>query len=52
MDNDVKECQCKYRFWRWLIKTALKNKKVYWLLWGVLVILAICAWRFGLVGIL
>lgn len=27
---------CRYRFWKWLIEQALKHKRVYWLLWGVL----------------
>ncbi len=50
MENEHKNCR--YRFWRWLIGLALKNRRVYWLLWGMLAVLAICAWRFGLAGLL
>ena len=42
---------CRYCFWRWLIKAALKHRKIYWLLWGMLAVVAICAWRFGLNGL-
>ena len=40
----------RYRFWRWLIELALKHRQIYWLLWGILAVIAICAWRFGLNG--
>lgn len=49
----TEECKCnKYKFWRWLIGMAIQNRRVYWLLWGFLVVLAICAFKFGLVGVL
>lgn len=41
----------KYKFWRWLIEKAIRNKRVYWLLWGCLAVIGICAWRFGLLGL-
>lgn len=44
--------QCRYHFWRWLICLAMKNSRIYWLLWGMLVVVAICAWQFGLAGVL
>ncbi|MBP3545597.1 MAG: hypothetical protein J6K16_00510 [Alphaproteobacteria bacterium] len=31
---------CCYKFWRWLFALAIKHKKIYWLLWGM--ILALC----------
>ncbi len=31
---------CRYRFFKWLIVQAVKDKKLYWLLWGI--ILALC----------
>lgn len=42
------DCNCKYKFRKWLINKALKNKPLYWLLWGFLVVLGICAYKFGL----
>lgn len=42
---------CKWIFAKWLITYATTNKKVYWLLWGGLLVLAICAWQFGFAGI-
>ncbi len=50
MENNHHECR--YRFWRWLIELALKHWQIYWLLWGILVVIAICAWRFGLSGLI
>lgn len=49
MRNEHHE-SCRYRFWRWLIGLALKHRQIYWLLWGILAVIAICAWRFGLNG--
>ena len=46
-----KHKNCRYRFLRWLIEKACHSRRIYWLLWGVLVVVGICAWRFGLVGI-
>ena len=42
---------CRYRFWRWLIEKACRNRRIYWLLWGLLAVVGICAWRFGLAGL-
>lgn len=47
----MKEHSCKYRFWRWLITLATANKKVYWLLWGMIAVMAICAYKFGFAGV-
>ena len=49
MTKKRKHCHC--RFWQWLINKALKSAKIYWLLWGLLVILALGVWRFGWVGL-
>jgi len=43
---------CRYRFWRWLIEKAISSRRIYWLLWGMLAVTALCAWRFGLSGLL
>lgn len=43
---------CKYSFWKWLVQYATKNQRIYWLLWGLLVALIVCAYKFGLTGIL
>jgi hypothetical protein len=44
-------CGDKYKFWKWLIEKAMSNKRVYRLLWGFLFVLAICAFKFGLLGL-
>ena len=44
-------CPEKYKFWRWLIEKAIHNRRIYYLLWGALIVLAICAFRFGLIGL-
>ena len=31
-----KHKNCRYKFLKWLITKAVENKKVYWLLWGIL----------------
>ena len=49
MENEHKNCR--YRFWTWLIRLALRHRRIYWLLWGVLAVGAVCAWRFGLAGL-
>ena len=41
----------RYKFVKWLINKAIAHDKVYWLLWGILAILGVCAWRFGLAWI-
>lgn len=43
---------CRYRFWRWLIEKAISSRRIYWLLWEMLAVTALCAWRFGLSGLL
>ena len=47
----MEEHQCKYKFWRWVLTKAIKNPKVYWLLWGLIAVLGVCAWRFGFAGV-
>jgi hypothetical protein len=49
--TEEKHENCKYNFWKWLIQYATKNKSIYWLLWGGVAALIVCAFRFGLVGI-
>ena len=38
----------RYRFWKWLIEKAILHRHIYWLLWGILIVLGLCAWQFGL----
>ena len=35
-----------------LIEKAISSRRIYWLLWGMLAVTALCAWRFGLSGLL
>lgn len=37
---------CRYRFLKWLVRTALRYKSIYWLLWGMLI--AVCAIGFNI----
>jgi len=52
LDGEKMKEEYRYWFWKWLICKALRHTRIYWLLWGVLVVMAICAWRFGLAGLL
>lgn len=49
--TEEKHENCKYKFWKWLIKFATQNKKIYWLLWGGIGALVVCAYKFGLAGL-
>lgn len=42
---------CKYNFWKWLITFGTTNKKVYWLLWGLIAAVMIAAFKTGIVGL-
>lgn len=49
--TEEKHENCKYNFWKWLIQYATKNKRIYWLLWGGIGALVVCAYKFGLAGL-
>lgn len=42
---------CKYSFWKWLIKFATQNKKIYWLLWGLVIAVIVAAFKTGIIGL-
>lgn len=47
----TEHADCKYKFWKWLITFGTTNKKVYWLLWGIIFAITVAAFKTGIVGL-
>lgn len=30
---------CRYHFFKWLVRMALRHRRIYWLLWGILAVI-------------
>ena len=30
---------CRYRFFKWIVRMALRHRRIYWLLWGLIAVL-------------
>lgn len=39
MKKQSKQKKQKYQFWRWLILSVVHIRRLYWLVWGALIVL-------------
>ena len=52
MKKQSKQKKQKYQFWRWLILTIVRIKKLYALTWGIIILLTIACLKTDLVHLL